>query len=223
MRTKTGLVVVAAVVLAQVAMAQTAAEVQTWDTTWAQKTGFEQIPFAQRGTVKATAQVVTDISSSKINEVYDAYSNVYNAIGLHPFLTGITAIRHTCNTFDFIAYENIPLPDGTVFPGVTVSKQTFNRARKTYHVETWDFPGIITRQDIAFQKVGPRTVRVTETLEFETFPQFIDIAVQGGVFAHQIVAQGTKQKIEAGLFKHAPTFPEYLAGASDDDECGCDD
>jgi hypothetical protein len=142
------------------------------------------------------------------------HSNVNNALGLHPFLVGVTPIRHTEKRLDFIAREDIPLADGTIFPAITVAQQRFNRKQHFYDVDTFDFPGIVTHQHITFTKIAENQTLVTEHLTFEAPPSFISVAVQGGVFAHLLVQQGLKAKIEAGLLKPI-RFPEWLDGKNE--------
>ncbi len=215
---------VVSLAFAGVATAQTAAEVQIWDTTWAQYQALEAIPLPQRGVVVAS-QDLTVIINADVKDVFDIYSNVNNALGLHPFLASLSPIRHTRNRLDFIAYENIPLPDGTIYPGVTVAQQRFHRSRNFYDADTYDVPGIVTHQHITFTRLAKNQTQVVEHLTFEAPAIYIELAVQGGVYAHYFVQQGLKAKIEAGLLKPV-RFPRWLPAAGDDDgddDEGCDD
>ncbi|MFZ5439880.1 MAG: hypothetical protein ACOZQL_07710 [Myxococcota bacterium] len=216
-------VLVASLAFASVASAQTAAEVQLWDTTWAQYQALNAIPLADRGMV-SVSQDLSIVINGEIDDVFDIYSNVYNAQGLHPFLVGLTPIRHTGRSLDFIAYEDIPMPDGSIFHAATIAKQTFNRRRHFYDAVTYDVPGIITRQHITFSYVGRRQVLVTEHLTFEATPEYIGLAAQGGVYAHYLVQLGLKAKIEAGLLQPI-RFPRWLPHDEhddDDDDRDCD-
>ena len=65
---------------AGVAAAQTQAEVQLWDGTWAQYQALEAIPLPQRGVVVASQDLTITINAD-IKDVFDIYSNVYNALG----------------------------------------------------------------------------------------------------------------------------------------------
>jgi len=155
------------------------------------------------------SQDISIVINGKAKAVYDIYANVNNAIGLHPFLKRIVPIANTHTVYDFLSYEDIPLPDGTIFPSITMARQTFDRQNLVYTSETYTFPGIITRQTITFTELPNCQVQVTEHLVFETSPVFIEQATQGGVFAHFLVQQGIKAKIEAGLLR-AIKFPKYL-------------
>lgn len=203
---------VVSLAFAGVAAAQTQAEVQLWDGTWAQYQALEALPLPERGVVVASQELAITINAD-IKDVFDIYSNVYNALGLHPFLTGLTPIRHTRNSIDFIAFENIPLPDGTVFPGVTIAQQRFNRPHRFYDADTFDFPGIVTHQHITFTTVGKNQTQVVEHLTFEAPPIYIGLATQGGVYAHYLVQLGLKAKIEAGLLSPVK-FPKWFPGGA---------
>lgn len=202
------------------AKAQSAADVQLWDTSWAQYQFLESIPLPVRQYVTAQSEL-TIVINAPVKKVFDIYSNVGNAMGIHPFLVGITPIRHTCTQYDFIAYENIPLPDGTVFPGVTIAQQNFHREQNYYDADSFDIPGIVTHQHITFTKVKGGGTSVTEHLTFEAPQAYIDLTQQGGTYAHYLVQLGIKAKIESGALK-AKRFPSYLAGAHDCD-CGDDE
>lgn len=207
-----GAAVSLSLIISAVASAQTPQEVQTWDQGWAAYQALMAVPPADRGYATASQDLSIVINDS-VQNVFDIYSNVYNAQGLHPFLTGITVIRHTRTSLDFIAYEDIPLPDGTIFPGVTIAQQRFNRPHRYYDADTYDYPGIITHQHITFEKLGPRQTLVTEHLSFEAPPEYIATATQGGVYAHYLVQLGLKQKIEAGLLQPV-RFPQWLPRSS---------
>jgi hypothetical protein len=188
--------------------------VQTWDTTWAAYQAEEAIPLAQRGTV-VQSQDLPIVINRNIDEVYDIYANVYNAIGLHPFLKQIIPIRYEfvdgAPTLDFIALEDIPLPDGTIFHGVTVAQQRFHEGEHYYDADTFDQPGIITHQHIVFTAIDCDHTQVVEHLTFEAPPVYIAMAVQGGVYAHAAVQAGLKAGIESGALKWTP-FDELIEG-----------
>ena len=209
-----------------VAHAQTNAtpeEVSKWDSSWAAYQALVAVPPADRGYATAS-QDISVVINSDVDDVFDIYSNVLNAEGLHPFLTTISFVRHTRTSLDFIAYENIPLPDGTVFPGVTIAQQRLDRPHHVYDADTYDVPGIVTHQHITFAGIGPHQTMVTEHLSFEAQPEFIETTVQGGVFAHQLVQLGLKQQIEAGLLQPV-RFPHWLprpVHGHDEDTCDAD-
>jgi hypothetical protein len=201
--------------LASSAHAQTYQQyVQIWNTTWAQYQAEEAIPLPQRGVV-VQSQDLPIVINHNIDEVYDIYANVYNAIGLHPFLKQIIPIRyelpHGVVTFDFIALEDIPLPDGTIFHGVTVAQQRFHERNNYYDVDSFDQPGVITHQHIVFTAIDCDHTQVVEHLTFEAPPELIAIAVQGGVLAHQAVQAGLKANIESGALKWTP-LDELIEG-----------
>ena len=217
-----GLVATAALFAAP-AQAQSAADVQYWNTSWDAYTALQAIPLAQRGYVSATVQLPIVIQAKR-PAVYDAYSNVYNALGLQPFLTGLSPVRCSDGRFDFIALENIPFPDGSVFPAKTVARQRFDRPRG-YKVDTYDSYslgtttiGVVTHQSIDFQKLPNGATKVVETLTFEAPQAFIGLATQGGYYAHLTAQYALKARIEAGTIKSVP-FPRNMPiRCGDDDE-----
>jgi hypothetical protein len=188
--------------------------VQIWNTTWAQFQAEEAIPLPQRGVVVQSQDLPITIDRP-IDEVYDIYANVFNAIGLHPFLKQIIPIHynfaHGVPTFDFIALEDIPLPDGTIFHGVTVAQQRFHERHSFYDADTFDQPGVITHQHIVFTAIDADHTQVVEHLTFEAPPALIAIAVQGGVLAHQAVQVGLKASIESGALQVTP-LDELIEG-----------
>lgn len=215
----------ASVAFASPARAQTHAQyVQTWNTTWATYQAEEAIPLPQRGVV-VEAQDLAIVIDRPIDEVFDIYANVYNAIGLHPFLKSIIPIRHDHRhgvpTFDFIALEDIPLPDGTIFHGVTVAQQRFHEDEHYYDADSFDVPGVVTHQHIVFTRVDAGHTQVVEHLTFEAPPQYIAEAVQGGVYAHLLVQQGLKAGVESGALTATP-IDEWLEGEGGGDRCDGD-
>lgn len=202
-------------VVASLASAQTPAETALWDSTWAQYQALNAVPLAARGMVQVSQDITIVINGSSRKDVYDIYSNVTNAQGLHPFLVGWTPIRYTSSRLDFIAYEDVPY-QGAILNLSTIARQKFDRWSFSYDSETFDQPGIITRQHVTFTEIGHRQIQVTEHLVFETYPELIDTAVQGGVYAHLLVQAGLKAQIEAHQLDAVP-FPEWL---EDDDGCG---
>jgi hypothetical protein len=188
--------------------------VQIWNSTWATYLAEEATPLPQRGVV-VQSQDLPIVIDRPIDEVYDIYANVYNAIGLHPFLKKIIPIHyqfpHGVPTLDFIALEDIPLPDGTIFHGVTVAQQRFHERDHYYDADTFDQPGVITHQHIVFTAIDRHHTQVVEHLTFEAPPDLIALAVQGGVFAHQAVQVGLKTNIESGALRVTP-FDELIEG-----------
>lgn len=203
------------VVVASTAHAQTNAtpeEVSVWDSSWAAYQALIAIPPTDRGYATAS-QDLSVVINGDIDDVFDIYSNALNSLGLHPFLTAISFVRHTRTSVDFIAYENIPLPDGSIFPGVTIAQQRFDRPHHQYDADTYDAPGIVTHQHITFTRIRPHQTLVTEHLSFEAPPEVIDLTVQGGAAAHQLVQLGLKQEIEAGVLQPV-RFPRWLPPTS---------
>jgi hypothetical protein len=178
---------------------------QTWNDGWQAYQTLVAIPLAQRGYATAT-QDLPIVINRKLDDVFEAYADVNNALGLHPFLTQIIPIaskeRHGITTNDFVALENIPLPDGTVFPGETIARQRINEDGHYYDVDTYDAPGIVTHQHITFTAIDRTHTLVTERLTFEAPPVYIGLATQGGVYAHLAVQQGLKAAIESGRLRH---------------------
>lgn len=127
---------------------------------------------------------------------------------MHPFLKQIIPIRYELAdgvpALDFIALEDIPLPDGTIFHGQTVAQQRFHERDYYYDADTFDFPGVITHQHIVFTAIDCEHTQVVEHLTFEAPPALIATAVQGGVFAHAAVQAGLKTNIESGALKWTP-------------------
>jgi len=134
--------------LALHAGAQTPAEaVALWNGDWAQYLWLESVPLATRGYVEA-AQDLSIVIEAPLKTVMRIYSNVDNSLGLHPFLKAVVPVRRTeldgVPTYDFIAYEDIPLADGTLFHGVTVAQQRFHLKAHYYDADSYDVPGIVT-------------------------------------------------------------------------------
>jgi len=188
--------------------------VTTWKTTWETYKAINATPPAQNGLV-VQSQDLPIVIHAPIDDVYAVYANVYNAIGLHPFLKQIIPIDYFfvrgVPTFDFIALEDIPLPDGTIFHGVTVAQQRFHNREHNYDVDTFDQPGIITHQHIEFIRLDRDHTKVVEHLTFEAPPELIGLAVQGGVGAHAAVQAGIKSGMEAGTLK-ATHFDAVIEG-----------
>jgi hypothetical protein len=203
------------------ANAQTHADyVREWDAGWQSYQQLEAVPLDQRGYVSQSQTLTIEIDAP-IAAVYDIYSNVDNALGRHPFLTEIDPVRRYLGrdfaiVYDFIARESIPLPDGTIFPGSTISQQRFHPLQFTYDTNTYDFPGIVTHQHVVFTRLGFRRTQVTEYLTFEATPEFIQTAVQGGVVAHQLVQQALKRDIESGALQ--PSWRDLSWGCNPSDE-----
>ena len=199
-----GLLAIVGAAFALQAGAQTHADdVALWNGNWAQYQSLESVPLAARGYV-AASQDLTIVIDAPLHKVYRIYSDVNNALGLHPFLKSIAPVRrfdaYGVPTFDFIAYEDIPMPDGTIFHGVTVARQRFFERARYYDADSYDVPGIVTHQHITFKRVRGGT-QVTEHLTFEAPPLYISQTVQGGVYAHTLVQNGLKSRIESGYFK----------------------
>jgi hypothetical protein len=83
---------------------------------------------------------------------------------------------------------------------VTVAEQRFFPKARSYEADSYDVPGIVTHQRITFSRVRGGT-QVTEHLTFEAPPLYIAQTVQGGVYAHTLVQNGLKTRIEAGYYK----------------------
>ena len=184
--------------------AQTHADdVALWNGNWAQYQSLESVPLAARGYV-AASQDLAIVIDAPLRKVYRIYSDVNNALGLHPFLKSIVPVRrfdaYGVPTYDFIAYEDIPMPDGTTFHGVTIAQQRFFPRARYYDADSYDVPGIVTHQHITFTRVRGGT-QVTEHLTFEAPPLYIAQTVQGGVYAHTLVQNGLKTRIESGDYK----------------------
>ncbi|BDU21667.1 hypothetical protein [Dyella sp. GSA-30] len=188
--------------------------IQLWKTNWAAYEAEEAIPLSQRGVVVQSVDLRIVINRP-IDKVYAIYANVYTATGLHPYLSGIIPINHhqhgNVETFDFVALENIPMPDGTIYNGQTISRQRFHSDEFYYDADTYDAPGVITHQHIVFTAIGQGQTQVIEHLTFEAPAQYIDEEVQGGAYAHQLVQQGLKAEIEAGELD-ATSFDPWLEG-----------
>lgn len=203
-RRLTALLGLVATTFALQAGAQTHADdVALWNGNWAQYQSLESIPLAARGYV-AASQDLTIVIDAPLRKVWRIYSDVNSALGLHPFLKSIVPVRrydaYGVPTYDFIAYEDIPLPDGTTFHGVTVAQQRFFARQRYYDADSYDVPGIVTHQHITFSRVRGGT-QVTEHLTFEAPPLYIGQTVQGGVYAHTLVQNGLKTRIESGYYK----------------------
>jgi hypothetical protein len=184
------------------ASAQTQADIALWDSTWAQYQALESVPRAARAYLSAT-QVISTVIRAPLKQVYRIYSDVNNALGLHPYLKSVQPIRRAdvngVPTFDFIAYEDIPVL-GTVIHGVTIAQQRFHPEADAYDVDTYDAPGVVTHQHITFTQVAGGT-KVTERLTFEATLPYIAVSAIGGVYAHKLVQIGLKKRIESGYYQ----------------------
>ena len=83
---------------------------------------------------------------------------------------------------------------------MTIAEQRFYREKRYNDADSFDVPGIVTHQHITFTAVAGGT-QVTEHLTFEAPPLYIDQTVQGGVYAHSLVQNGLKARIESGYYK----------------------
>jgi hypothetical protein len=186
------------------ASAQTQADIDLWDISWAQYQALESVPRAARGYLSAT-QVISIVIRAPLKQVYRIYSDVNSALGLHPYLKSVQPIRRAdvngVPTFDFIAYEDIPVL-GTVVHGVTIAQQRFHPEADAYDVDTYDAPGVVTHQHITFTQVTGGT-KVTERLTFEATLPYIALSAVGGVYAHKLVQIGLKKRIESGYYQQA--------------------
>jgi hypothetical protein len=203
--------------LASTAHAQTTSYTQwttTWDTTWTTYKAVNAAPPAQNGLV-VQSQDLTIVIKAPIDDVYAVYANVYNALGLHPFLKQIIPIHYDLvggvPTFDFIALEDVPLPDGTIFHGVTVAQQRFHNRDHYYDADSYDQPGVLTHQHIVFTRIDRDHTKVVEHLTFDAPPDLLDLEVQGGVAAHAAVQAAIKAGMEAGTLK-ATHFDAVIEG-----------
>ncbi len=201
------LLVLAVGSFARTAHAQTTPYTQwitTWDTTWTTYKAINAAPPAQNGLV-VQSQDLPIVINAPIDDVYAVYANVYNAIGLHPFLLQIIPIHYDIvggvPTFDFVALEDVPLPDGTIFHGVTVAQQRFHNREHYYDADSYDQPGVITHQHIVFTRIDRDHTKVVEHLTFDAPPDLLALEVQGGVAAHAAVQAGIKAGMEAGTLK----------------------
>jgi hypothetical protein len=188
--------------------------ITTWDQTWKTYQAINAAPPAQNGLV-VQSQDLPIVINAPIDDVYAVYANVYNAIGMHPFLKQIIPIHYNfvagVPTFDFIALEDVPLPDGTIFHGVTVAQQRFHNREHYYDADSFDQPGVITHQHIEFIRIDRDHTKVVEHLTFEAPPELLALEVQGGVAAHAAVQAGVKAAMEAGTLK-ATHFDAVIEG-----------
>lgn len=188
--------------------------ITTWDQTWTTYQAVNAVPPAQNGLV-VQSQDLPIVINAPVDDVYAVYANVYNALGLHPFLKQIIPIHYELvggiPTFDFVALEDVPLPDGTIFHGVTVAQQRFHNLEHYYDADSYDQPGVITHQHIVFTRLDRDHTKVVEHLTFDAPPDLLALEVQGGVAAHAAVQAAIKAGMEAGTLK--PTkFDAVLEG-----------
>lgn len=99
--------------------------------------------------------------------------------------------------------------------------QRFHRSKGFYDTDTYQVPGIVTHQHVTFTRLQNGSTQVVEHLTFEAPQDYIQTAVQGGLYAHSLVQTGLKHKIKAGQLTPIP-FPRYL-GDSCGDDAGEDD
>jgi hypothetical protein len=171
------------------------------DTEWEASWAAYQFEAGQAGSLLVTRNVDLPITiNAPIDRVFAAYSNFNNSFGRHPFLKGVLDRRKYteggAEVWEFIALEDIPLGPISI-PGRTVGKQRMYAAEHWYSTETWDLPGVITRQKITFAKDGDSTV-VTEHLSFSAPAVLIDYSVQNGVDSHIVNQKALKRDIESG-------------------------
>ncbi|WP_157108579.1 hypothetical protein [Aldersonia kunmingensis] len=195
----TGLVLGSAGVAAAAPVSGANSAVDTeWEASWAAY----QFEASQAASLLVTKNVDLPITiNAPIDRVFTAYSNFNNSFGRHPFLKGVLDRRKYteggAEVWEFIALEDIPLGPISI-PGRTVGKQRMYAAEHWYSTETWDLPGVITRQKITFAKDGDSTV-VTEHLSFSAPAVLIDYTVQNGVDAHIVNQKAVKRDIENGM------------------------
>lgn len=188
------------------AQAQSAADTFYWNTAWAEGRVVDALQPRVSGLAAVTRTLSIDINAPR-EAVYDVFANVYTAYGIHPFLREITAIRCNADTFDFIALEDIPVGAVTLLLK-TVARQAFHRP-DFYTTETYDRPLTLTHQSIRFTALSATSTRVEEELSFEALPLLINVAVTGGVDAHDAVQKGLKAAIESGAVTPV-RYPAYM-------------
>lgn len=186
--------------------AQQLSDVLYWDIAWTEYEIINAMPLDQSGLVRERRDLPIVINAPR-ETVFDIYSNVYNALGLHLYLNDIIAIHCDKYHFDFTAIEDVPLGP-VVLPLKTVARQRFLRPYY-YTSDTFDRPETITHQWITFQELSPTSTKVVEHLTFEALPLFIYTTVNDGVDAHKAVQEGLKAKIEAGEIPPVP-YPDYV-------------
>ncbi|WP_081830268.1 hypothetical protein [Rhodococcus sp. UNC363MFTsu5.1] len=168
-----------------------------WEASWAAYEFEKSVAGPALSTVNVTLPITIN---APIDRVFPAYSNLYNSLGRHPFLSGVldrrTYVEGDADVWEFIALEDIPAGSASI-PGRTVGQQRVYAADHWYSTDTWDAPGVITHQKVTFAESGGATT-VTEHLTFSAPALLIDYTVKNGVSSHIENQKAMQRDIENG-------------------------
>ncbi|MGJ6966009.1 hypothetical protein ACSDR0_29285 [Streptosporangium sp. G11] len=178
--------------------AQLAAE---WQTAWDTHEFYKDVP-PLPGSGRSRAQDCISITiDAPIQQVFSAYSNINNHLGMHSFLKRV--VTHDAWTkfgkrnVNFTAVEEIPY-EGSIVVSNTHAQQRIDLDEFYYETDTWSVPNVVTHQKIVFKKLSNSKTQVTEYLTFDADTTLIDFVVAGGVSSHEATQAGLKQAIENG-------------------------
>ncbi|MEU8385020.1 SRPBCC family protein [Streptosporangium sp. NPDC048865] len=172
-----------------------------WQTAWDTYKFYENTP-PLPGSGRSRAQESISITiDAPVAQVFPAYSNVNNHLGMHSFLKRVVTHKDCITAgkrhIDFTAVEEIPY-EGSIVVSNTHAQQRINYASLSYETDTWSQPNVVTHQKIVFEKLSGGKTKVTEYLTFDADTTLIDFVVAGGVASHQATQAGLKQAIENG-------------------------
>ncbi|MFG3437531.1 hypothetical protein ACGF0J_09830 [Nonomuraea sp. NPDC047897] len=172
-----------------------------WQTAWDTHAFYDTTPPAPgSGRSRATTEISIEIDRP-VGQVFSAYSNLDNHIGVNPFLkrvaTHADSRRHGTRYVNLTAIEEIPY-QGTTVTNKVHAQQRLHTAGFFYETDTWSEPDVVTHQMITFKQVGDGRTLVTEKLTFDADTALIDFVAANGTASHQQTQAGLKQAIEQG-------------------------
>ncbi|MBB2912019.1 hypothetical protein FHS43_003299 [Streptosporangium becharense] len=176
-----------------------AAEWQTtWDTYRFSDASPPPLPGSGRERVKTSISIEI---AAPAEQVFTAYSNINNHLGMHSFLKRVVTHKDWCRDdtryINFTAVEEIPY-QGQIVVSNTHAQQRIHQDELYYETDTWSQPNVVTHQKIVFTPLDGGRTKVTEHLTFDADTSLIDFAVTNGVASHEVTQAALKQAIESG-------------------------
>ncbi|MEU4830891.1 SRPBCC family protein [Streptosporangium sp. NPDC023615] len=169
-----------------------------WDTYRFYECLTAPLPITGRSRVERDISIDIDAPAE---QVFDAYSDIENHLGIHPFLRRVLTHRDRTENgvrlVDLTAVEDVPVA-GVPVSSETHAQQRLHRDELFYETDTWTLPNVVTHQRISFEDLGDGRTRVTEHLVFEASVLLIDFTVTNGVSSHRRTQAGLKEAIESG-------------------------
>jgi hypothetical protein len=170
-----------------------------WQVAWALYHFGELLPLEplQR---RVTRTLSIDIDAP-LDRVFEAYSELDNHIGRHPFNRG----QHTheereadgVHVRNFTTIEEIPV----LFFSITIhthAQQRVHAAEHFYTVDSWSAPDVVVHQKTSFADLGGGRTRVTEEVSFQTNAALIGFTVDNGTSSHEEGMRALKRDIQSG-------------------------